>query len=61
MKKDDNLQMLFKQMTALEAKFTNPELSQDDINKLSEKLQKIIDTIGEKEIRWFELSEKLED
>ena len=47
--------------TALEAKFTNPELSQDDINKLSEKLQKIIDTIGEKEIRWFELSEKLED
>ena len=46
--------------TALEAKFTNPELSQDDINKLSDKLQVIIDTIAEKEMRWFELSEKLE-
>ena len=46
--------------TALEAKFTNPELSQDDINQLSDKLQVIINTIGEKEMRWFELSEKLE-
>lgn len=46
--------------SALEAKFTNSELSQDDINKLSEKLQVIIDTISEKEMRWFELSEKLE-
>jgi len=45
---------------ALEAKFNNPELSQDDISKLSEKLQDIIDTIEEKEMRWFELSEKLE-
>lgn len=45
----------------LEAKFNNPELSQDDINKLSEKLQVIIDTIEEKELRWFELSEKLEE
>lgn len=46
---------------ALEAKFNNPELSQDKINKLSEELQVIIDTIEEKELRWFELSEKLEN
>lgn len=46
--------------TALEAKFNDPELSQNDINKLSEKLQVIIDTIEEKELRWFELAEKLE-
>ncbi|WP_339624545.1 ABC-F family ATP-binding cassette domain-containing protein [uncultured Winogradskyella sp.] len=46
---------------ALEAKFLNPELSQDEISKLSEKLQVIIDTIEEKEMRWFELAEKLED
>ncbi len=46
---------------ALEAKFNNPELSQDEINKLSEELQVIIDTIEEKELRWFELSEKLEN
>lgn len=45
---------------ALEAKFNNPELSQDEINKLSEELQGIIDTIEEKELRWFELAEKLE-
>ena len=45
---------------ALEAKFNNPELSQDQIGKLSAKLQVIIDTIEEKEMRWFELSEKLE-
>ena len=45
---------------ALEAKFNNPELSQDDINKLSKELQVIIDIIEEKEMRWFELSEKLE-
>ncbi len=45
---------------SMEAKFTNPDLSQDDINKLSLKLQDIIDEIEEKEMRWFELSEKLE-
>ncbi|GAB4164417.1 MAG: ABC-F family ATP-binding cassette domain-containing protein [Winogradskyella sp.] len=45
---------------ALEAKFNNPDLSQDDINKLSEELQVVIDTIEEKELRWFELAEKLE-
>ncbi|RCW91521.1 ABC-F family ATP-binding cassette domain-containing protein [Winogradskyella arenosi] len=45
---------------ALEAKFLNPDLSQDEITKLSQELQVIIDTIEEKEIRWFELSEKLE-
>jgi ATP-binding cassette subfamily F protein uup len=46
--------------TALETKFTNPDLSQDQISKLSEKLQALIDTIEKKEMRWFELSEKLE-
>ncbi|WP_072402462.1 ABC-F family ATP-binding cassette domain-containing protein [Flaviramulus basaltis] len=45
----------------LESKFHNPDLSQDKINKLSEDLQKIIDTIEAKEERWFELSSKLED
>ncbi|MEP5253988.1 ABC-F family ATP-binding cassette domain-containing protein [Winogradskyella rapida] len=45
---------------ALEAKFLNPDLSQDEITKLSQELQVIIDTIEEKEMRWFELSEKLE-
>ena len=47
--------------TELEAKFHNPELTQDQISKLSEKLQVVIDTIEEKEMRWFELAEKLEE
>ncbi|MDO5981651.1 ribosomal protection-like ABC-F family protein [Flavivirga spongiicola] len=45
----------------LENKFNNPELTQDDINKLSDDLQKIINIIEVKEERWFELSSKLEE
>ncbi|GAB1855752.1 ABC-F family ATP-binding cassette domain-containing protein [Flavobacteriaceae bacterium MHTCC 0001] len=45
----------------LENKFNNPDLTQEEINKLSEELQEIIDTIETKEERWFELSAKLED
>ena len=45
----------------LENKFNNPELSQDEINKLSEELKKIIDSIKVKEERWFELSSIVED
>ncbi|MCL4160926.1 UNVERIFIED_CONTAM: hypothetical protein GTU68_003293 [Idotea baltica] len=44
----------------LEGKFNNPDLTQDDINKLSNKLQKLIDDMDTKEERWFELSAKLE-
>ncbi|MCB4799682.1 ABC-F family ATP-binding cassette domain-containing protein [Neotamlana laminarinivorans] len=44
----------------LEDKFLNPDLTQDQINALSEELQGIINTIETKEERWFELSEKLE-
>ncbi len=45
----------------LENKFNNPDLTQEEINTLSEDLQKIIETIESKEERWFELSDKLED
>ncbi|WP_299129979.1 ABC-F family ATP-binding cassette domain-containing protein [uncultured Winogradskyella sp.] len=45
---------------ALEAKFNDPELSQDAIGKLSKELKVIISTMEEKELRWFELAEKLE-
>lgn len=45
----------------LEDKFLNPDLTQEEINSLSEELQGIIDTIEAKEERWFELSEKLEE
>ncbi|WP_027136922.1 ABC-F family ATP-binding cassette domain-containing protein [Gaetbulibacter saemankumensis] len=45
----------------MEAKFNNPDLTQDEINELSLKLQAIIDDIEAKEERWFELSSKLEE
>ena len=45
---------------AKEAEFLNADLSQEDIAKLSEELQVIVDTIEEKEMRWFELAEKFE-
>jgi ATP-binding cassette subfamily F protein uup len=45
----------------LENKFINPDLSQDEIKKLSDALQDIIDTMDAKEERWFELSSKLEE
>ncbi|MEN3322536.1 ABC-F family ATP-binding cassette domain-containing protein [Mariniflexile soesokkakense] len=45
----------------LEAKFNNPDLSPDEINKLSKALQKIIDDLEAKEMRWMELQEKLEE
>tara|TARA_R110001583_G_scaffold36604_4_gene120578 strand:- start:105 stop:2003 length:1899 start_codon:yes stop_codon:yes gene_type:complete len=61
----NNIESKLKSLTfdkkELEAKFLNPDLSTDAINKLSKDLQKIIDTIETKEERWFELSSKLEE
>jgi ATP-binding cassette subfamily F protein uup len=44
----------------LESKFNNPDLTQEQINDLSQQLQSIIQIIESKEERWFELSAKLE-
>ncbi|MFD0989577.1 ABC-F family ATP-binding cassette domain-containing protein [Mariniflexile jejuense] len=44
----------------LENKFNNPNLTPEEINKLSDALQKIIDDLEAKEMRWMELQEKLE-
>ena len=46
---------------AFEAKFHDTSLSQDDITKMSLELEKIINELEEKEARWFEISEKLEN
>ena len=45
---------------ALEEKFNDMSLPQEKINELSKQLQKIISDIENKEMRWFELSEKFE-
>jgi ATP-binding cassette subfamily F protein uup len=43
-----------------EKEFLRPDLTQEQIQKASLALQDIIDTKEEKEMRWFELAEKLE-
>ncbi|RIA10295.1 ATP-binding cassette subfamily F protein uup [Flavobacteriaceae bacterium MAR_2010_72] len=45
---------------ALETKFHDSSLTQEQIKALSVDLQKLITAIATKEARWFELSEKLE-
>ncbi|WP_282147574.1 ABC-F family ATP-binding cassette domain-containing protein [Algibacter lectus] len=61
----NNIESKIKSLTfdkkELESKFNNPDLTPDQINTLSGKLQVIIDTIEEKEERWLELSAKLDD
>lgn len=44
----------------LEVKFLSPELTPEQIAKLSEQLQQVQSQLEAKEARWFELSEKLE-
>ncbi|MDW5290052.1 ABC-F family ATP-binding cassette domain-containing protein [Formosa sp. PL04] len=58
---ESKLKSLAFDKTELEAKFTNPDLSQDKINALSEKLEKLIQDMADKEERWFELAAKLEE
>ena len=55
-----DIEKLQKKKVNLEAQFTNGEIAMDDINEKSLELQQIIESLEEKEERWFELSMKLE-
>ncbi|CAM1345761.1 ABC-F family ATP-binding cassette domain-containing protein [Tenacibaculum crassostreae] len=55
-----DIERLQKKKLKLEAQFTNGEIAMDDINEKSLELQEIIESLEEKEERWFELSMKLE-
>ncbi|WGH74447.1 ABC-F family ATP-binding cassette domain-containing protein [Tenacibaculum tangerinum] len=55
-----DIEKLQKRKVTLEAQFTNGEIAMDDINEKSLELQEIIESLEEKEERWFELSMKLE-
>jgi len=57
---EKDIQKLEEQKEVLQNKFTNPDLSGDEINQLSIELKEISDTIEEKTERWFELSAILE-
>jgi|TARA_R100000479_G_scaffold33554_3_gene14221 ATP-binding cassette subfamily F protein uup len=51
---------LEKEKEALQNKFATENWDGEEIDKQSLKLQELIDAIEEKEMRWFELSEKIE-
>ncbi|MEE4001105.1 ABC-F family ATP-binding cassette domain-containing protein [Tenacibaculum sp. FZY0031] len=55
-----DIERLQKKKVKLEAQFTKGEIAMDDINEKSLELQEVIDSLEEKEERWFELSMKLE-
>jgi ATP-binding cassette subfamily F protein uup len=57
---EKDIQKLEEQKEVLQNKFTNPDLSGDEINQLSIELKEISDAIEEKTERWFELSAILE-
>lgn len=57
---ESKLRRLEKDKKELEDKFNDTSLSQEEINTLSKELQTLIEDIETKELRWLELSEKLE-
>ena len=60
-KLEKSIAKLEKEKEALQNKFATENWDGEEIDKQSLKLQELIDAIEEKEMRWFELSEKVED
>jgi ATP-binding cassette subfamily F protein uup len=58
---EKDIQKLEEQKEVLQNKFSNPELSGDEIDQLSIELKEVSDAIEEKTERWFELSAILEE
>ena len=59
---DDKIENLAKyvQKKQIEQEFSDGKVADDKIETKANELQKIIQTIEEKEARWFELSSKIE-
>ena len=57
---ESDIQKLQNQKARIEEQFLNVEIPQEDIQKKSEELQSIIDSLDKKEERWLELSLKME-
>lgn len=57
---EKDIERLQKKKTDIETKFMNAEFSPEEINDKSKELQETIESLEEKEERWFELSMKLE-
>ena len=57
---ETDIAKLEKKKNKIEHLFANNEISSEEINEKSQKLQQIISDLGQKEERWLELSMKLE-
>ncbi|MEN8890838.1 MAG: ABC transporter C-terminal domain-containing protein, partial [Wenyingzhuangia sp.] len=58
---ESDISKLNRKKETIETEFSEGKIEGEDIDKKSNELQKIIDDIEFKELRWFELSEKLEE
>ncbi|MCF1421378.1 ABC-F family ATP-binding cassette domain-containing protein [Mangrovimonas futianensis] len=58
---ESKIKALEKDKLELESQFHDTSLTTVQIQELSQKLQSLLDDIEEKELRWLELSEKMED
>jgi ATP-binding cassette subfamily F protein uup len=57
---EKDIAKLERERDSLQQKFATENWDQEQINKQSKTLQEIIESLSEKEMRWFELSEKIE-
>lgn len=57
---EKDIAKLERERDSLQQKFATENWDQEQINKQSKTLQDIIESLSEKEMRWFELSEKIE-
>ena len=57
---EKDIQKITLEKTALESSFATKEYTQEEVLEVSKKIKQLGDAIDEKEMRWFELSAKLE-
>jgi ATP-binding cassette subfamily F protein uup len=57
---EKDIQKIDKEKKELENSFATKEYTTDEIQEVSKKIKQLSDAIDEKEMRWFELSAKLE-
>jgi ABC transport system ATP-binding/permease protein len=58
---EKDIQKIEKEKTVLENSFATKEYTPEEISEVSKKIKQLADTIDEKEMRWLELSAKLEE
>ena len=57
---EKDIQKIEREKKELENSFATKEYTPEEIREVSKKIKQLADSIDEKEMRWFELSAKLE-